>query len=91
MFPKNKEHRDISLNTKYIVAFKNPRDCQQISTLASQMKKKFIVEAYKEATKKPHGYLLLDLTQNAVDEHRTRTEIFPSDPVNIVILADNMV
>jgi len=55
------------------------------------MKKHFIIEAYKEATKKPHGYLMLDLTQDGVDELRTRTEIFPNDPVNIVILADNMV
>jgi ABC-type dipeptide/oligopeptide/nickel transport system ATPase component len=91
MFPKNKEHRDISLNTKYIVAFKNPRDCQQISTLASQMKKSYIVQAYKEVTKKPHGYLMIDLTQDALDEHRTRTDIFPNDSVNIVILPDNMV
>ena len=87
LFPKNKENRDISLNSKYIVVFKNPRDGQQISFLGTQMgKQKFISEAFQEATVKPHGYLMLDLTQDAKDELRTRTQIFPNDQVNIVFL-----
>ena len=87
LFPKNKENRDISLNTKYIVVFKNPRDGQQITTLGIQMKKqKLITEAFQEATKRPHGYLMLDVTQDAVDELRFRTQIFPDDAVNIVFL-----
>ena len=32
MFPKNKESRTISLNSQYIVVFKNPRDVSQMTT-----------------------------------------------------------
>ena len=34
LFPKNKESRTISLNSQYIVVFKNPRDVSQMTTLA---------------------------------------------------------
>ena len=37
LFPKNKESRTISLNSQYIVVFKNPRDVSQMTTLAKQM------------------------------------------------------
>ena len=87
LFPKNKENRDISLNSKYIVVFKNPRDGQQITFLGTLMgKQKFISEAFQVATVKPHGYLMLDLTQDAKDELRTRSQIFPDDQVNILFL-----
>jgi len=79
------EQRDISLNTKYMVLFKNPRDGMQPQILGSQMgKPKFIAEAYKKATLKPHGYLFLDFTQNGDDKLRVRTLIFPQDEKNII-------
>ena len=31
LFPKNKESRTISLNSQYMVVFKNPRDASQMS------------------------------------------------------------
>ena len=37
VFHKGKAHRDISLNTKYLVLFKNPRDRAQIQHLARQI------------------------------------------------------
>ena len=37
IFPKNKESRTISLNSQYMVIFKNPRDASQIANLAKQM------------------------------------------------------
>ena len=37
LFPKNKESRTISLNSQYIVVFKNTRDVSQMTTLAKQM------------------------------------------------------
>ena len=37
LFPKNKESRTISLNSQYIVVFKNSRDVSQMTTLAKQM------------------------------------------------------
>ena len=76
LFPKNKESRTISLNSQYMVVFKNPRDALQMSHLARQM---FVQEAFKDATSVPYGYLLVDLKQETPEDMRLRTAIFPDD------------
>lgn len=87
-FNQGKGCRDISLNAHYIVCFKNPRDRQQIRCLARQISPEnpdFIQEAYNDATSRPYGYLLFDLTQTTPDKYRYRTSIFPTDsPSNII-------
>ena len=87
LFGKNRFMRTISLNSHYLVLFKNPRDGSQASILGKQMypnKVKYFSEAYKEATSRPHGYLLCDLHQETPDHLRLRTDIFPDDPFQIV-------
>ena len=82
LFGKNKEHRTITLNSHYMVVFKNPRDASQITHLAKQMypgKLKYVQEAFKDATSKPHGYLLFDLRQETPDHLRLRTNIIPPE------------
>lgn len=82
LFHKGRWNRDISLNTHYIVAFKNPRDRAQFSHLSRQVcpqNTRFLEEAYQEATKRPHGYLLLDLKQSTDDSLRYRTNILPGE------------
>ena len=80
LFGSNKEQRTISLNSHYLVIFKNPRDVSQITHLAKQMypgKIKYVQEAFINATESPHGYLLFDLRQDTPDHLRLRTKIFP--------------
>lgn len=87
IFDKNKFSRTISLNSQYIVFFKNPRDMSQIIHLAKQMfphNTKHMQAAYKEATSKPHGYLLVDLKQQTPDEIRLRSKVFESEGVQEV-------
>lgn len=87
LFHQGRGQRDISLNAHYIVCFKNPRDRAQIKYLARQMypdNTKFIVDAYSDATKTPHGYLLLDLKQSTPDNMRVRTTVFPDDSYQYV-------
>lgn len=82
LFDKNKEHRTISLNTHYIVVFKNPRDGSQITHLAKQMypgRVGYVQESFKLATSDKHGYLLIDLTQSTPDDLRLRSNIFPDE------------
>ena len=90
IFNQGKGRRTISLNTHYIVAFKNPRDRVQIRTLSRQVCPEnihYIQEACKDATEVPFGYLLFDLKQSTPDLHRYRTNIFPSDaPQDIVYI-----
>lgn len=82
IFHKGQHQRDLSLNSNYLVLFKNPRDRTQIQHLARQIypeDPKFLQEAYLEACSLPHSYLLLDLRQDTPDEFRFRTCIFPDD------------
>lgn len=80
VFYKGNKAREISLNCHFIVLFKNPRDSSQINLLARQIfpnKQIFLREAYLQATERPHGYLLIDLTQHTPEELRVMTNIFP--------------
>ena len=82
LFGKNKEQRTISLNSHYLVIFKNPRDASQITNLAKQIypgKVKYVQESYKDATSVPYGYLLIDLRQDTPDHLRLRTAMFPGE------------
>lgn len=82
LFHQGKGQRDISLNSSYIIYFKNPRDKTQIRFLARQIvpeNPKYVEEAYKDATSKPHGYLMIDLKQNTDDIYRMKTNIFPDE------------
>jgi hypothetical protein len=79
IFNKGKHSRTISLNSHYLVLFKNPRDATQISFLARQMypkNSKFLEEAYFDATKDPYEYLLIDLKQTTPNEYRVQSNIF---------------
>ena len=82
LFYKSKQTRTMSLNAHYIVLFKIPRDAMQVSTLARQMypgQNTFLVEAFKNATEKPFGYLLLNLKADTDEKYRIRTNIFPEE------------
>lgn len=89
IFFRSSIYRDISLNATYIIVFKNPRDSQQIGTLARQISpgnSKFIVDSYKEATNKPFSYLLFDNHQTTPNLLRIRSNILPSEwPVKVWI------
>ena len=78
LFHYGREMRTMSLNSHYLVLFKNPRDNLQITILARQMypgQSKFLLEAFQDATKEPHGYLLIDLKPATNDDERVRTNI----------------
>ncbi len=79
IFYKGSEHRNISLNSTHIVLFKNPRDKSQIMHLARQMypeNTSFLIDAFRDATKQPYSYLLIDLTVEIEEKYRLRTNIF---------------
>ena len=81
IFSKGKFARDISLNTNYLIIFLNPRDQLQFQVLARQMfpsNTKFLIDSFEDATKKPHGYLFLDLKQTTEFRNRIQTGILPN-------------
>lgn len=74
--------RTMSLNSHYIVLFKNPRGMDQISCIARQVMPnnvRFFQEAFADSCREGHSYLLLDMTQGCSDELRFRSNIFPGD------------
>jgi len=80
LFHQGRKAREISLNCNYIALFKNPRDSSQVNTLARQVfpnRKTYLQEAYIQATTRPFGYLLIDLTQQTPETLRLMTNIFP--------------
>lgn len=82
LFHYGKEMRTLSLNSHYLILFKNPRDHLQVATLARQMypgRSQFLIEAFEDSTKKPHGYLLIDLKPETEDDFRIRTGILQSE------------
>jgi len=86
IFSQEKAMRTISLNSQYIVILKGIRLTQQVSILGNQIfpgKSKKFLEIFKDATKNPFSYLLVDLHPASNDEFRLRTNIFreelPSD------------
>jgi len=88
LFSKNRENRDINLNTHYIVLFKNPRDRAQVAHLGRQIfpdGSKYFMEAFQDATSSPYDYLLIDLTTTTPDNLRLRTHIFPDEQTFVYI------
>jgi len=84
----NGKDRTISLNSHYIVVFKNPCDASQIVHLAKQAypgKVKAVQEAFKDATSTPFGYLLLDFKQCTPDKLRLRTKVFPDETTGVYV------
>ena len=86
LFDKGKAHRTISLNSHYIILFKNPRDQGQVRSLAQQVfpnQVKFFVNAFEDATRRDHGYLVLDLHPQTPDPVRVRSKIFANEELEI--------
>lgn len=88
IFHQGRGSRDMSLNSHYIVFFKNPREKNQALHFARQVypeNPKFIQEAYLDATSKPHSYLLFDMKQTTPDAFRFRAEIFPGESNTVYV------
>ena len=82
LFYQLKDSRSISLNSHYLVLFKNPRDKLQILTLAKQVhpgQSDFFLNQYEEAVKRHFGCLLINLKTTTQDNCRLRTNVLPSE------------
>ena len=79
IYHHGRENRTMSLNTRYLVLFKNPRDQLQVMTLSRQMlpdRSYQFMDQFNRATAKPCGYLVIDSKQNILDNERLRTDVF---------------
>ena len=80
--------RNISLNAIYLVLLKNGGDKNQFLYLTRQAypedSHSLYDAAYRDATRQPHGYLILDFAQDTDDKLRFRTNVFPDEGPPIV-------
>ena len=85
-----KRHRFISQNTHVLVIFKSPRDYSSVTTLFRQMfgskSYKFAVQAFEDATKSKHGYLVVSSKADTPSQLRLRTAIFPNQPNYVYLI-----
>ena len=78
-FMRGSENRNISLNSQYIVLFKNPRDQSIATSLARQIfptKIKKFQKVYEHATSQPFSYLFIDLKPETSNKVRLLSNIF---------------
>lgn len=88
LYHASKSSRTRSLNTHYLVLFKNIRDNTIIHTLARQMfpsHGKFLIESFKHATATPYSYLFLDLRPETIDILRVRANVILGSSIDIYI------
>jgi adenylate kinase family enzyme len=87
LFDKGRSHRNVSLNSQYLILLKNPRETAQIECLSRQIygKKngKFLIDAFKDATSEPYGYLVVDLRPDTEEELRIRTKVFKGESCEV--------
>ena len=79
-----KSLRTISINCHYMWIFKNPRATASVQQLGSQLfphSKGFLLEAYRDATKKPFSSLFLDMKQNTDERMRVRAGFSSNTPM----------
>lgn len=77
---KAKHMTTVTRNAHYLILFENPRDASIISTLGRQIfptYPKFLPDAFRQATQKPYGYLLLDFKPGKDKKLMVREGIFP--------------
>lgn len=80
--------RLMSLNSKYLIVFKNVRDQSEIGHLAKQMdpgRNKRFITIFRAATQEPHSYLLIDLAQATPDKFRLRSNVFMENDNPVVV------
>ena len=83
LFFQDKAFRTASLNSQYLILFKNPRDSSQIMHLARQMyprgKAQNMIKAYEDATSGPYGSLVVDLKPDTPSALRLRANMLPDE------------
>lgn len=91
LFNNNEYFRQISQNSDYMCLFKNPRNALEIRNLASQITPKTLelLHIFKESTKEPYSYLLINLTQECVPQLKYLSQLFHTEHVVKVFVLTN--
>ena len=98
LYQKGQNAKTIELNVTQMLLMKNPRDIVQIDCLGRQLGcRSLLLSAYKSATSKPFGHLLIDLDPRCDEKLRLCSQInsdvtifyCSSTPQNIIKLDES--
>lgn len=95
VFNQCRYFRDISLNATYCVLMKTPRGISQVLAFARQIfpgpnRSTALADMFKEATKRPHSYILFDAHQKTPEKMRIRSRILPREAPQVVWVEEGM-
>lgn len=79
-------------NAQYIVLMRAPNSVLAIRNIGVQLYPRqldFFLDAYRQATHQPYGYLLLDLHASSHPALRLRTNIFKEDEEKVIFIPKN--
>lgn len=86
IFPKNM--REISLQAHYCILMKACRDLQQVRSFVLQVDPvnfRALLEAFNDATRVGHSYLLFDFHVRQLEHLRLRTNILPHETTVVYV------
>jgi len=91
-FHFNRALRTITLNTRYFALYKNRRDHSALASLFRQLDypTDFLKAAHKDATAKPFGYLVCNLSEEISEELRFCTDILAENPTFYINADENV-
>nr|CAD2178717.1 unnamed protein product [Meloidogyne enterolobii]CAD2197092.1 unnamed protein product [Meloidogyne enterolobii] len=80
-------------NAQYIVLMRSPNSALSVRNIGVQLFPRqldYFLDAYKQATNEPYGYLLIDLHASSDPALRLRTSIFKDDEEKIIFISKNV-
>lgn len=87
LFVQGRHSRSIGLNVHVQVLFRNMRGGSQIASLGRELyprRSQVLIDAYRDATSRPFGYLIIDMSPYSCDQYRLRTNIFTDEGPTVV-------
>ena len=84
LFPQYARARNISLNSNYLVVFRNHRDSSSINNLSRQVQplnSKAFSDMFINSVEKPYSYLFLDFSPNTPQAFRFSQDIFKDNHI----------
>lgn len=88
LYHNSRYMRTVTRNAQYLVVFPNPRDMSMILTLGRQiypLNSKYLPDAFSQATRKPYGYLFIDLKPDTDPKFRLREGIMPEEQLYVYV------
>jgi len=70
------------INSQYVILMNAPNAALSVRTLGSQLfpgRVAYFLDAYRKATERKYGYLVIDMHASASPTFRLRTDIFPDE------------